>query len=366
MPYVVYLVYLTCRQEYNIYFQLDIYNYNFYNGIDISYWNEFAVKLRRSEMPELSSLPAYMAPVKSESYKRVLEMAKMVAPFDSSVLISGDTGVGKEIVARFIHENSRRVNRPMLTINCAALPAALLESELFGHKTGSFTGAIKDRVGLFEQAARGTAFLDEIGDVDGAIQVKLLRVLQEREILRIGENTPRKVDIRIIAATNTNLTEAVEQGRFRKDLLFRLRVIELRVPTLAERREDILVLAAHILAELSERMQLRSLEFHEECFPCLLEYSWPGNVRELYNVIERAAIFARGGTIRKSHLPAEVVDPVAVVPAESGTYVARSLREVEAAHIERTLEYTRGNRPRAAQILGISQSTLWRKLTPRD
>lgn len=316
-------------------------------------------------MSELNSLPAYMAPVKSESFRGVLEMARMVAPFDSSVLLSGDTGVGKEIVARFIHDNSRRQDRSMLTINCAALPVALLESELFGHKAGSFTGAIHDRVGLFEQAARGTAFLDEIGDVDGAIQVKLLRVLQEREILRIGENTPRKVDIRVIAATNTDLAAAVEQGEFRKDLLFRLRVIEIRVPTLAERTDDIVVLAEHILAELSERMQLPALTLHEECHPCLLGYRWPGNVRELYNVIERAAIFAQGCVIRKRHLPDEIVTPRANL-ADSTTYVPVSLKEVEASHIDRTLKHTNGSRPQAAKILGISQSTLWRKLRELD
>lgn len=312
---------------------------------------------------ELRGLPSYLAPVKSRAFLDVLQLARMVARFDSSVLLSGDTGVGKEIVARFIHDNSRRRERSMLTINCAALPAALLESELFGHKAGSFTGATNDRVGLFEQAARGTAFLDEIGDVDGAIQVKLLRVLQEREILRIGENTPRRVDIRIIAATNTDLSAAVAQGRFRKDLLFRLRVIEIKVPRLAERPEDILVLSNHFLTELSARMQLPELELHEECHPYLLSYSWPGNVRELYNVIERAAIFGQGGTIRFEHLPPELLRPESAAGIGiSETYAPMSLRDLEKVHIERTLAYTGGNRPRAAKILGISQSTLWRKL----
>jgi len=308
-----------------------------------------------------TGLPEYMAAVNSRAFRDVLEMARMVSEFDSSVLLSGDTGVGKEIVARFIHDNSHRRERPMLTINCAALPAALLESELFGHKAGSFTGAIKDRVGLFEQAARGTAFLDEIGDVDGAIQVKLLRVLQEREILRIGENTPRRVDIRIIAATNTDLTAAVASGRFRKDLLFRLRVVEIRVPTLAERRDDIMLLADHFLEELSNRMHLPLLKMHNECHPYLLDYSWPGNVRELYNVIERAAIFARGKTIGAEHLPPEIQNPETVT-TRPGDYTPRSLKEIETDHIESTLAYTRGNRPQAARILGISQSTLWRKL----
>jgi len=306
-------------------------------------------------------LPPYLAPVKSAAFAKVLELARMVAQFDSSVLLSGDTGVGKEVVARFIHDHSRRKERPMLTINCAALPAALLESELFGHKAGSFTGAVSDRVGLFEQAARGTAFLDEIGDVDGAIQVKLLRVLQEREILRIGENIPRRVDIRVIAATNTDLSRAVAESRFRKDLFFRLRVVEIRVPSLAERPEDILVLAEHFLAELSNRMQLPHLKLHEECHPYLLSYPWPGNVRELYNVIERAAIFGQGGTIRLPHLPAEVMRPEAI-DYQADSYTPKTLREVESEHIGRTLAHTGGHRPKAAKILGISPSTLWRKL----
>lgn len=309
----------------------------------------------------LERLPPYMSPVKSQAFRETLELARMVAGFDSSVLLRGDTGVGKEIVARFIHDNSRRRERPMLTINCAALPAALLESELFGHKAGSFTGAVTDRVGLFEQAARGTAFLDEIGDVDGAIQVKLLRVLQEREIWRIGENIPRRVDIRIIAATNTNLSEAVAANRFRKDLFFRLRVVEIRVPCLAERPEDILVLAGHFLEELSDRMKLPELTLHKECYPYLLAYPWPGNVRELYNVLERAAIFGQGGTIRADHLPPEIQHPDDT-PTTLDSCSLQSLKAVETAHIRRTLEAAGGNRRRAAKILGISPSTLWRKL----
>jgi len=312
-------------------------------------------------MSDLDNLPSYIAPVKSRAFKEVLALARMVAGFDSSVLLSGDTGVGKEVVARFIHDSSRRKGRPMLTINCAALPAALLESELFGHKAGAFTGAIKDRVGLFEQAARGTAFLDEIGDVDGAIQVKLLRVLQEREILRIGENIPRRVDIRIIAATNTNLSAAVAERHFRKDLFFRLRVVEIRVPSLAERTDDIMVLAEHFLGELSVRMQLPQLRLHDECRPYLLNYPWPGNVRELYNVLERAAIFGQGKTIMAEHLPIELLNPELNIN-QSEAYVPKSLHDMEVAHIKKTLKHTGGNRPKAAKILGVSHSTLWRKL----
>ena len=307
------------------------------------------------------NLPAYIAPVKSASFAKVLELARMVAGFDTSVLLSGDTGVGKEVVARYIHDLSSRRDRSMLTINCAALPESLLESELFGHKTGAFTGAVSDRVGLFEQAARGTVFLDEIGEVSGMIQVKLLRVLQEREILRIGENIPRRVDIRIIAATNSDLTTAVEQNKFRKDLLFRLRVIEIKVPPLLERREDILGLAEHFLTNLSRRMQLPGLHLSEECRQYLLDYSWPGNVRELMNIMERAAIFSRGGTILPEHLPPEMLNPI-LRQAGRSISIPKSLEQMETEHIQNVLAHTDGNRPQAASILGISQSTLWRKL----
>jgi two-component system response regulator HydG len=306
-------------------------------------------------------LPEYIAPVKSRAFAEVLEQARRAAEFDSTILLTGDTGVGKEIVARYIHDNSRRCRRPILTINCAALPASLLESELFGHKAGSFTGAVKDRVGLFEQAAQGTIFLDEIGEVSAAIQVKLLRVLQEREILRIGESTPRRVDIRVIAATNTDLYEAVTAKRFRVDLFFRLRVIEINVPPLSERNQDILPLADYILARLAERMQLPRLKLDEACHPYLLNYRWPGNVRELHNVMERAMVFSRGETIRAENLPPEIRRPD-LYDRSFGPQVPRSLKEVEAAHIRRILDYTRGNRQHAARILGISQSTLWRKL----
>ena len=306
-------------------------------------------------------LPSYMAPVKSRAFAEVLDLARMVAEFDSSVLISGDTGVGKEIVARFIHDHSQRRERPMLTINCTALPEALLESELFGHKAGAFTGAVSDRVGLFEQAARGTVFLDEIGDVSGVIQIKLLRVLQEREILRIGENIPRRVDIRVIAATNRDLGEALAENRFRKDLLYRLRVIEIRVPTLAERPEDILILAEHFLEELAVRMRLPELQLGRGCRPYLLRYDWPGNVRELFNVMERAAVFSRGRTVEVEHLPPEILTPGRTERrADSG--VPGTLKDIEREHIERTLTYTGGNRPKAAELLGVSPSTLWRKL----
>ncbi len=310
-------------------------------------------------------MPSFIAEIRSAAFRTVLDMAARVARFDSSVLLSGETGVGKEVVARYIHWLSPRRENPLLTINCGALPETLLESELFGHKAGAFTGAISDRVGLFEQAARGILFLDEIGDVSRAIQIKLLRVLQEREILRIGENIPRKVDIRIIAATNRDLDRAVDEGTFRLDLLYRLRVIEIPVPPLRKRPEDIPPLADHFIRILSKKLELPALGLDRDCLERFRAYSWPGNVRELQNAIERAAILSGDGVIQVRHLPPQIIDPDLVRPrreeAEPGT-----LAEVEAGHIRQVLSMTDGNRTKAAKILGISQATLWRKLKRMD
>jgi transcriptional regulator with PAS, ATPase and Fis domain len=297
----------------------------------------------------------------SNVFAEVLRIAERVAHFHSSVLLSGETGVGKEVVARHIHHCSPRAGHLMLTINCGALPEALLESELFGHKAGSFTGAVRDRTGLFEQAARGTVFLDEIGDISPATQIKLLRVLQEREILRIGENIPRKVDIRIIAATNRNLDRQVARRKFREDLLYRLRVIEIEVPPLRERPEDILPLALHFIARFSRNLGIPGLTMTEECREYFQTYSWPGNVRELRNAIERAAVTSDRGVITMNDLPPRMFHSrPCPTPRVSGAL--RTLAEVETDHIQAVLEFTQGNRARAARILGIGASTLWRKL----
>ena len=306
-------------------------------------------------------LPPFLAVVRSKAFQNVLDMADRVARFDSSVLIRGETGVGKEVVARYIHAASNRSKSLMLSINCGALPETLLESELFGHKAGSFTGAIRDRVGLFEQAARGTILLDEIGDISPATQVKLLRVLQEREILRIGENIPRKVDIRIIAATNRNLDQAVSDGRFRVDLLYRLRVIEIEVPPLRERPEDILPLTRYFAEKLSKRLNLAHLRFDTACFDFFQSYAWPGNVRELQNAIERAAVLSGGAVIKLEHLPPQMLDP-SFLSQHLDLLTPRTLAEVELDYIKIVLRSTDGNRARAAKILGISTATLWRKL----
>ncbi|MFZ2639480.1 MAG: sigma 54-interacting transcriptional regulator [Verrucomicrobiia bacterium] len=298
--------------------------------------------------------------VRSEAFRRVLELATRVAQFDSSVLINGETGTGKEVLARFIHRQSPRTARPFVGVNCTALPETLLESELFGHKAGAFTGATRDRAGLFEQAEKGTIFLDEIGDITPAMQMKLLRVLQEREILRIGENEPRKIDVRIIAATNRNLLQAVREGRFREDLLYRLRVIEIEIPPLRMRKDDILPLARHFVKQLAERLKQPHLRLDATCVDFLLEYPWPGNVRELENAMERATVLCAHHVILPEHLPSNVVQP-GLGQITFGETSLKTLAEIEQAHIQAVLQAVAGNQTQAAKILGISTTTLWRK-----
>lgn len=312
-----------------------------------------------AEPPRISR--RFLAAVPSDAFQQTLEMAGKVAPFDTSVLITGETGVGKEVIARHIHVTSSRSSFSMLSVNCGALPETLLESELFGHRAGSFTGAIRDRTGLFEQAARGTILLDEIGDISLSTQVKLLRVLQEREILRIGESIPRKVDTRVIAATNRNLDQAVSQGRFREDLLYRLRVIEIVVPPLRERPEDILPLTDYLVVKLRTKLGIDQLHLDDSCLDYFKNYHWPGNVRELENAIERAAVLSESGDIKPEHLPPQLLDP-RQNSRFSDSLPLRSLREMEMDYIKTVLRSTGGHRARTAKVLGISQATLWRKL----
>ncbi len=303
----------------------------------------------------------FLATVKSPAFRKILEFAQKVARFDSSVLICGETGVGKEVVARFIHQSSPRAKNLMLAINCSAFAETLLESELFGHKAGSFTGAIKDRVGIFEQAARGTILLDEIGDVSPVTQLKLLRVFQEREILRIGENIPRKVDTRIISATNRNLEKIVAEGKFRNDLFYRLRVIEIKIPALRERPEDIESLTEYFSAKLSTRLKLPGLNVDRKCLEYFRAYAWPGNVRELRNTIEQAAIMSEDGNIKFEHLPPHIINPD-IDFREFDMSKARTLKEMESDYIKYILRLSGGNKTRASRLLGIGQATLWRKL----
>lgn len=300
--------------------------------------------------------------VHSSAYRQVLELATRAAHYDSSVIITGESGSGKEVLARHIHQSSPRAHGPFVAVNCGALPATLLESELFGHKAGAFTGAAHDRSGLFEEANGGTIFLDEIGDVSPDMQTKLLRVLQEREIIRIGENRPRKVDIRVIAATNKDLKAAVKNGQFREDLYYRLGVIEIEVPPLRARPEDIISLARHLVERIAVRLHIPRLRLDATTLDHLTAYDWPGNVRELENALERAAVFSKEGVIRPEDLPAVITQrEPAAAPAAAGSR-APSLAEVERQHIQAVLDSVQGNRRQAARILGISTATLWRRL----
>jgi DNA-binding NtrC family response regulator len=296
---------------------------------------------------------------KSEPARRVLELARRVAQVDSTVLLTGESGVGKERIARFIHEHSARTAGPFVAINCGAVPESLLESELFGHTRGSFTGATQDRVGLFEAANGGTLLLDEIGEVPPAVQVKLLRVLQEREIRRVGENRNRPVDVRVLAATNRDLANEIRAARFREDLYYRLRVVEIRVPALRERREDILELARHFLDATLERTGRKVTGFTPSAAQQLLMYPWPGNVRELENAVERAVVLARHSRVDVEDLPPEVG---LSVPEPVAAGDVRTLEQVERDYIASVLRAVGGNRAQAAAKLGIGTATLYRKL----
>jgi transcriptional regulator with PAS, ATPase and Fis domain len=301
--------------------------------------------------------------IRSREFQRVVELAERVAKFDSSVLITGETGVGKEVVARHIHSLSPRSDAPFVAVNCGALPESLLESALFGHKAGAFTGATRDQPGLFEEAEKGTIFLDEIGDTTPAVQLKLLRVLQEREIMRVGETRPTKVDVRVISATNRDLQQAVHDNNFREDLYYRLRVVEINVPPLRHRKDDILPLARHFVKKCAAQMGLPALRLDATSLDCLLEYSWPGNVRELENAVEHAAVFCRENVILPRHFPSRILGKREPPEERKDVDLAkRSLADVQWDHIQRVLSAAGGNRAEAAKILGIGEATLYRRL----
>ncbi|UCG60901.1 MAG: sigma 54-interacting transcriptional regulator [Candidatus Zixiibacteriota bacterium] len=321
---------------------------------------------QRKRMDRLShDAASSFVEIRNKQMQEVLDLSSRVAHFDTSVLITGETGVGKEVLARYIHDASHRSKGLFVPVNCASLPETLLESELFGHKAGSFTGAVRDRIGLFEEASGGTIFLDEIGDISAATQMKILRVLQEKEVLRIGENKARRIDVRVIAATNQDLKKAVAEGRFREDLLYRLRVIEIEMPPLRTRPEDILPLARMLIKRVAKKLKLRRLRLDAACADILLAYAWPGNVRELENILERAAVLSREGVILPDHLPSQIVNQASVLSSKTGLYKG-TLAEVEQKYIEQVLDEVDGNRTKAAKALGISSTTLWRKLKSQD
>jgi len=290
----------------------------------------------------------------SEPMQQVFQLVREVARTDATVLIQGETGTGKELVARAIHQLSRRADRPLITVNCAALPEGLLESELFGHVKGAFTGALGDRVGRFEAADGGTLFLDEVAEIPPVIQVKLLRVLQERVFERVGENKPRRTDARLISATNKNLSEMVSEGRFREDLFYRLNVFPIRVPSLRERVDDIPLLVHRLLSRIADRHGGAVPGITDDVLRLFRSYRWPGNVRELQAALEYAMIRSQGATIDVHHLPPSIVQP-------SELAVARNCILDEQA-IRMALEKHHYNRTAAAKELGISRITLWRRM----
>ena len=294
----------------------------------------------------------------STAMQDVLELAARVAPLDTTVLIFGESGTGKEFIVRMIHDQSPRATGPFVSINCAALTETLLESELFGHVRGAFTGAVRDKAGLFEVASNGTLFLDEIGEVAPTVQAKLLRALQEREIRRVGAERTIKVNARVVAATNRDLRAAVATGTFREDLYFRLGAFVISVPPLRDRRGDIPLLVHDFVRRAAQRVKKDVQLVSPEAMTALMNYSWPGNVRELEHAIERAVIVARGETIRPRELPPEISQK----PRQRTSNEGFDLQEQERVMIERALEHFRGNRKDAAAALKISSATLWRKM----
>jgi PAS domain S-box-containing protein len=304
---------------------------------------------------------------KSDAMMPVFQIINSAAAVDSTILLTGESGTGKELVARAIHQHSLRKDHPMIKVNCAALPDTLLESELFGHEKGAFTGAVKERKGKFEQAHGGTIFLDEIAEMPLAAQAKLLRVLQERTVERLGGSREIRVDVRIIAATNRELRREVEAGRFREDLFYRLNVIPIHLPPLRERREDILPLAQQFLNRFAEKMHKPLKGIAKEAQKTLFEYDYPGNVRELENAIERAVALSPGGELRLEDLPSEFSVPRAasalpsLQPLGSGS-LAESVHTWEKTIIEEALRTTGNRKGDTARLLGISRKTLWEKM----
>ncbi len=299
---------------------------------------------------------------KSQVMEQLFGLIAKVAKTDSSVLITGESGTGKEVVARLIHFGGVRAAAPFVTVNCSAIPRDLLESELFGHKRGAFTGALYTKRGSFEQADGGTFFLDEIGDMKLEMQAKILRVLEEKRIKKVGSEDEISVDVRVIAATNKNLGDEIKAGRFREDLFYRLNTVQIAIAPLREHREDIPLFARHFLKVFSTEMKKPATDFSEEALSFMMNHNWPGNVRELRNVVERALIFVSPGEfIRTSHFPAELREK-ANTNFHSSSQDFKSLRVFEMDYIRKVLDACDGNKIKAAEILGISPSTIWRKL----
>lgn len=298
---------------------------------------------------------------KSEVMRQLMKMIDRVAPSQATVLVMGESGTGKELIARAIHDRSNRKNRPFVAINCGALRETLLESELFGHEKGSFTGAYTRKIGLAEAANGGTLFLDEIGELTPGIQAKLLRFIQEGEIFRVGGKDPIKVDIRLISATNRELDAEVTRGNFREDLYYRINTISLHSPPLRRRKDDIQMLVEYFLARGSSRFLNRGRQMSEDAMKLLMKYEWPGNIRELQNVCERLQILSDGHTIMPGDIPESIVNPEQKIVVDD--YDASiTLYELEKRYILKALNYFEGNKTQAANALGITIKTLYNKL----
>ena len=317
-----------------------------------------ALKLENRRLREkLAGINGANIITENPEMRKVLSVAKQIAHSDVSVLITGESGTGKELMARFIHENSPRAKAPFMGINCGVFTEELLSNELFGHEKGSYTGADQRKKGLIESAEGGTLFLDEITEMPPGMQVKLLRTLQEREIMPIGSTEPVKIDIRFVAATNRDILKMVSDGRFRQDLYFRINVMNIYLPPLAKRRQDIPLLAHYFINKYNTRTDKKVTSLSPEALRQLMVYDFPGNVRELENIIERAIVLARGETIEVEHLP-----EMAVQTFRSNKGSMPSLDDQERSYIEWVLDQTEGNKTKAAEILGIDRVSLWRKL----
>jgi DNA-binding NtrC family response regulator len=323
------------------------------------------VALKRENRHLREQLEGYQGKVKivtqDPSLQKLLDVARQVAPVDTNVLITGESGTGKELFARYLHVNSGRARGPFFAINCGAFTEELLASELFGYEKGAFTGAAAQKKGLIEMASGGTLFLDEVTEMPTSMQVKLLRVIQERELLRVGGTEPVKVDVRLVAATNRDVQEAVKAGSFRQDLYFRLNVVTLRIPPLSSRKDDIPLLSYFFLKKYATLMKKPVTEIAEEVIALLLNYDFPGNVRELENIIERGVALSNGTAIELAHLPEDLKElSIKTFRKKEGKYP--SLDEQEQDYIQWVLKEAAGNKTLAAQILGIDRVSLWRKL----
>jgi DNA-binding NtrC family response regulator len=298
----------------------------------------------------------------SEAIRKAVSLAKKVAPGDTSILLTGETGTGKEVFAQSIHHASLRRHKSFVAVNCAAFGRELLESEMFGHKAGAFTGATKDKRGLLEEAHQGTIFLDEIGEMSLDLQSKLLRVIETGEFLRVGETKPTKVDIRIIAATHRDLSKEITEGHFREDLYYRISVFQIHLPALRERLSDMELLVTHFIRLFRPGKEAKGIELDPTFYKALKMHSWKGNIRELRNVIERSLILMEGKRLYATDLPVEFQQTEDVIPGKSKEFSAFSMAAAEKLHIQKVLNYTQGNKSETARLLGIGITTLYRKI----